>query len=181
MLCSLTFFFCMLQLISHSEVYVEATDISVTTKLLRYPFRLPSYFILPEHHKEQAVNTQKCAEGHKWDPFFKKCRKLSCSLSGYKIINGKCVGQREEQAANIQKCSGGFKWDPIFKKCRELTCSQPGYKFVNGKCVERREEQVFNIQKCSGGQKWDPYFKKCRKLVCSLPGYKAINGKCVKD
>ncbi|GFS82173.1 uncharacterized protein TNCV_250271 [Trichonephila clavipes] len=32
-----------------------------------------------------------CPKGYKYDPFFKKCRKLVCALPGYKMINGKCV------------------------------------------------------------------------------------------
>lgn len=182
MFCCLIFFFYLLQLISHSEVAVKAADITVTSKLLRYPFRIPSSFVLPERHKEQVSNTQKCSEGQKWDPFFKKCRKLSCSLPGYKVINGKCVGRHEEQDVFMghQKCYDGHKWDPLLKKCREFTCSLPGYKVINGKCVEIHK-QVANTKRCSDGHKWDPYFKKCRKLICSLPGYKVINGRCVKD
>ncbi|GFY49945.1 uncharacterized protein TNIN_137291 [Trichonephila inaurata madagascariensis] len=32
-----------------------------------------------------------CPKGYKYDPFFKKCRKLVCAIPGYKMINGKCV------------------------------------------------------------------------------------------
>ncbi|GFU10945.1 hypothetical protein NPIL_14251 [Nephila pilipes] len=31
-----------------------------------------------------------CPEGHKYDPYFKKCRKLVCAVPGYEMKDGKC-------------------------------------------------------------------------------------------
>ncbi|GFR07439.1 SMB domain-containing protein [Trichonephila clavata] len=37
------------------------------------------------------ASTQSCGRGEKYDPFFKKCRKLVCAIPGYVMANGKCV------------------------------------------------------------------------------------------
>lgn len=37
------------------------------------------------------VATPQCPSGHKYDPFFKRCRKLVCALPGHEVVNGRCV------------------------------------------------------------------------------------------
>ncbi|GFR12867.1 uncharacterized protein TNCT_723551 [Trichonephila clavata] len=52
--------------------------------------------MVSENKKQKSKNvavksTEGCLKGYKYDPFFKKCRKLVCALPGYKMMNEKCV------------------------------------------------------------------------------------------
>lgn len=44
-----------------------------------------------EHVGMQRVVTPECPANHKYDPFFKKCRRLVCALPGYVVVDGRCV------------------------------------------------------------------------------------------
>lgn len=39
----------------------------------------------------RRVTTPECPSGHKYDPFFKRCRELVCALPGHVVRNGRCV------------------------------------------------------------------------------------------
>ncbi|GFS48435.1 uncharacterized protein NPIL_153971 [Nephila pilipes] len=45
-----------------------------------------------QHTKKLPIASPKnCPKGYKYDPYFKKCRKLVCAVPGYNMIKGKCV------------------------------------------------------------------------------------------
>lgn len=87
MLFWLVFIFCLLQMLSHNEVTMEKVDTPVGSGR---PFSFSGLLgIVPM--EEAAAIKQNCPNDHTWDPFHKRCRKLACSLPGYKVSNGRCV------------------------------------------------------------------------------------------
>ncbi|GBO31160.1 hypothetical protein AVEN_66294-1 [Araneus ventricosus] len=94
-----------------------------------------------ENPVKDTEKSSRCQDNEKWDPYFKKCRKLGCGLPGYVIRGKKCEKQCEE----------GWKWDPYFKKCRKLICALSGYVIRGKKCVKQCEEDWT----------WDPILKEC--------------------
>ncbi|KAF8777007.1 hypothetical protein HNY73_013937 [Argiope bruennichi] len=81
--------------------FIEASPVLKRSERKVHSFTLLAGF--GPHSRPQTGNTRskkaaknrksssKCPEGYKWDPYFKKCRKLGCALPGYVIRNGRCV------------------------------------------------------------------------------------------
>ncbi|CAL1283319.1 unnamed protein product [Larinioides sclopetarius] len=65
-------------------------DSSMFTRNANRPFTFAHLLDVNRRDGDVVGMVERCPSGEKWDPFFKKCRKLTCALPGYQIVGGKC-------------------------------------------------------------------------------------------
>lgn len=57
----------------------------------RRPFSFIYLLDINRSEGDLVGKIKKCGDNSVWDPFYNKCRTLTCAISGYVIENGKCV------------------------------------------------------------------------------------------